>query len=241
MKLPATLEFPVLFKILRNEYVDDLLDGHLYMNNLKYYVDLEKNTGVRGVGDIREASLVNIHRHELFVQYDDGEKIKLDPEPPPGIIYDEEALYHPVFCTVGNVFTLEYIGHNQYAGKISLPKEALKDFTDIDNESYKVVVIFNVIDFLSKIQDKNVMGKADFVTYRDMRLPNIIDGKWYLDNTFIKDLRFKNQSEYRIELFFHSEDAYVLDIGDIRELSFVIDCNDIVSGVSVIQTIKSNE
>ena len=241
MELPTILEFPVLFKILKSEHVDDLLDGRLYMNNLKYFVDLEKNTGIRGVGDIREASLVNISRHELFIQYDGGEKIKLDPGPPPGIIYDEEALYHPVFCVVGKIFILEYEGNNQYVGKISLSEEALKDFIGDDDENYKVVVIFNYIDFLEKIQNKNVSGKSDFVTYRDMKFPIIIDGKWHLDNTFTKDLRFKNQSEYRIELFVHSESAYILDIGDIRELSFVVDCKDIVSGLSIIQTIEFDE
>ena len=30
------------------------------MNNLKFFVDLEKETGIQGVGDIREASLLNI-------------------------------------------------------------------------------------------------------------------------------------------------------------------------------------
>lgn len=42
MELPKTLEFPVIIKILKKEFVNDLLDGKLYMNNLKYFVDLKK-------------------------------------------------------------------------------------------------------------------------------------------------------------------------------------------------------
>ena len=241
MELPKTLEFPVIIKILKKEFVDDLLDGKLYMNNLKYFVDLEKNTGQRGVGDIREASLVNIRKHELFIQYDSGEEIKIDLKPAPGIVYNKEALFHPVFCAVGKIFSLEYKDNNKYVGNISLPEETLKDFISNEAGEYKAVVIFNYIDFLERINNKKIPAKTGFIKYRDMKFPNIIDGKLCSDDTYTKDLRFRNQSEYRIELFIHSEEAYVLDIGDIRKLSFVMDCKKLVSGFSVTETIEPNE
>ena len=54
VQLPDIQEFPVIIKILKEEYVEDLLNGNLYMNNLKFFVDLEKDLGRQGVGDIRK-------------------------------------------------------------------------------------------------------------------------------------------------------------------------------------------
>lgn len=238
MKLPSTLEFPVLIKILKKEYVDDLLDGKLYMNNLKYYVDLEKSTGRRGIGDVREASLANIQKHELFVQYDGGDRIKLDPGPAPGIIYDEEALYHPVFCSIGKVFCFGYIGNNRYTGKIFLGREEMEDFIGNSDGEYKAVIIFNCIEFLERIHSKKLPVKSGLIAYRDMRFPRVVDGNWYLDDTFTKDIWFSKQSEYRIELCQRSEVPYIMDIGDIRDCSIVVDCEKLVSGLFFTQAVE---
>lgn len=147
--LPDRLEFPVLFKISAEKYIKDIQSGKLYMNNLKYFVDLEKKSGKKGIGDIREASLLNIRNHELFIQINGGERQKVEIGPPPGIIYDEEALYHPVFCMVGKCFYLDKTGDREYFGRISLSEETLSDFS-CDKDT-KVLIVFNVIDFLQNL------------------------------------------------------------------------------------------
>ncbi|WP_312046491.1 hypothetical protein [Anaerotignum sp.] len=45
-------------------------------------------------------------------------------------------------------------------------------------------------------------------------MPNIVSGQLTLDDTFTKDIRFRKQSEYRIELLTSSSKATILDIGD---------------------------
>lgn len=42
MAYPDDLEMPILYKIIQKRYLNDFLDGKLYMNNLKFFVDLEK-------------------------------------------------------------------------------------------------------------------------------------------------------------------------------------------------------
>lgn len=241
MLLPNVQEFPVIIKILKEEYIESLLNGNLYMNNLKFFVDLEKETGKQGVGDIREASLLNIKRHELFIQINGEDRQQVEIGSAPGIIYDEKALYHPVFCAIGKIINLENNGKNQYVGILQLQEENIVDFISGEDSTYKAVVIVNCIDFLDKINRNGIPGKHGFVKYRDMGLPNIVDGKWFLDDTFTKDNRFKNQSEFRIELFIHSEKPYVLEIGDIRNFAFVVECKTLLTGLTIIQNIEFDE
>lgn len=242
MQLPEKIQQPVLIKILRKEYVDDLLDGNLYMNNLKYFVDLEKETGVQGVGDIREASFLNIRKHELFIKVEGEEERKIEIGPPPGIIYDTDALYHPVFCCVGKVFNLSHCGDNKYKGNIFLPEDTLKDFVGDNDNDYISVIIINCIDFLNRVYKAiNELGigiKHGLIKYRNRSLPNIKNGELILDDTFTKDIRFENQSEFRIELFTHSNTPYTLKIGDIRHLAFSVECRQIVDGLCMVQTIE---
>lgn len=210
------------------------------MNNLKYFVDLEKETGNRGIGDIREASLINIRKHELFIQVDGDERKKIEIGPPPGIVYDEKALYHPVFCMVGKIFYLDKTGEREYSGHISLPKETVNEFTNTDDTS--VLVIYNVTEFLNKVHSaaerEGIAGKHGFINYRDLRIPNFVKGKWILDSTFTKDIFFEKQSEFRIELFKHSSSPYTLRIGDITDYSCLVKPEQIRTGLDIIQTIE---
>lgn len=241
--LPQIMEYPILIKILKKEYVDDLLDGNLYMNNLKYFVDLEKETGIAGVGDIREASLVNIRKHRLFIQVEGEEKQEIELGPPPGVIYDDEALYHPVFCCMGKLLKLQKAANtNEYMGTFKLAEENLVDFIGNNMDAYRAIMILDVPAFLDRIyktaSQNNICGKHGFINYRNRNVPNIQNGQWILDDTFTKDTRFKNQLEFRIELFLRSEKPYIMNIGNIRDLAISVDCEKLISsGFSLIQTV----
>lgn len=84
---------------------------------------------------------------------------------------------------------------------------------------------------------ENISIKFGLVNYRDIRFPNIVDGKWILDNTFTKDIRFEKQSEFRIELFKHCDKAMVLNIGNINDISYITDCDTLIAGFDIIQTV----
>ncbi|MEH7248742.1 hypothetical protein V7114_18360, partial [Neobacillus niacini] len=78
-------------------YIDSFLSGELYLNNLKRYIDMEKESGIKGVGDKYEAS--HIFNSMIFKMYDsetnelilEGESSAMDFR----IDGDEKR---PVFC-----------------------------------------------------------------------------------------------------------------------------------------------
>lgn len=241
MVYPKNIELPVFFKILNKKYLQGFLDGNLYMNNLKYFVDLERKTGQRGIGDIREGSLCNISKHQLFIQYEGGERKEIEIGPPPGIVYDEEALEHPIFCMVGKIFIQDKISDKEYSCSVSLQRDLLKDFVGGQEDDFCVVMIVNCFEFLERVEKALVKegcsAKSGFIQYRNISMPNIKDGQWVLDNTFTKDVCFRNQSEYRIEIFKQCKELFVLPIGDIRDLAGVLTVNQIEKGFTVLQRI----
>lgn len=245
MDYPDSIEFPVLFKIVEKQYKEDLLQGKLYMNTLQYFVDLEKNTGKQGVGDVREASLINIKKHKLFLQIDGGERQEIEIGPPPGIIYDQVALMHPVFCMVGKKYVQIRNANNVYECIIYLDRELLDVFTNGNDADYCVVMIYNTIDFLQRVENTiNSIGetvKVGPITYRDMSLPRIENGGIVLDDTFTKDIKFRIQSEYRIELFKQCTEPYVLNVGDIRDIAYEMEISQIEKGLLIQQTILDDE
>ena len=39
----------------------------------------------------------------------------------------------------------------------------------------------------------------------------------------------------------HSEEPYILDIGDIRDIAFVVECETLLSGITIIQNIEFDD
>lgn len=247
IQLPDQIELPILFKISKEKYLKDIQRGKLYMNNLKYFVDLEKRTGTRGQGDVREASFLNVKRHELFIQVAGQERQKVDIGPAPGIIYNEEALYHPVFCMVCEIYIMDRIeGTTTYSCKVKLDSETIESFVDEEHiDEYKALAVVYPQPFLEKLYDATyklrIAGRHGLIRYRDMSLFNIVNGKWFLDDTFTKDNFFRKQHEFRIELFYHSEEPFILDIGDISQETFMIDIDVLKKGITVQQTLMPEQ
>ena len=281
--MQENLNYIILAKISSLRYLKDIQAGKLYMNNLKFYVDLEKNSGKQGIGDILEetskvikvfrkrlsglmnaislgikaeaiktiatsiaileASLINIKKHKLFIEIDGEEKKEIPIGPPPGIIYDTNALYHPVFCLMIKEIDLQNVDINQWQGNFQISEEEVEDFADNTNE-VGALVIFDVHEFLNRIKlatnAMNIEARIGRVKYRDKRLPELSDRGLVLDDTFTKDLRFKKQSEFRIELLVHQDAHMILDIGSIHDISYIIEGDKITSKTRINFQMDSN-
>lgn len=151
MNLEGIADFVLLVKTSELEYLESIQNGKLYMNNLKYYVELEKNTREQGIGDIQEASYINIRKHKLFIQVEAEERKEVPIGPAPGIIYNEEALYHPVFCMMFKLIDLQKENETQSVGQFQLSQEELADFID-NNKDIGVLIITDVGEFLNRVQ-----------------------------------------------------------------------------------------
>lgn len=236
MNLQEIVDFALLVKISRLEYLESIQNGKLYMNNLKYYVELEKTTSEQGIGDIQEASWINIRKHKLFIQVEGEERKEVPIGPAPGIIYDGESLYHPVFCMMFKLIDLLKENETQSVGQFQLSQEELADFID-DDKDIGALIITNVGEFLNRVQitakKLGIAEKHGAIKYRNKRIPNIVNGRIQLDDSFTKDLRFQKQSEFRIEIFTHEEEAMILDIGDIHDISFIVKGDRIFDKLSI--------
>lgn len=57
----------MMVKFLDNKYVEDLLNGKLYMNNFKYFIELEERLKKKGQGDKLEgAFVINTNNHTML-------------------------------------------------------------------------------------------------------------------------------------------------------------------------------
>lgn len=237
VNLEGIADFALLVKTSKLKYLESIQNGKLYMNNLKYYVELEKTTREQGIGDIQEASYINIRKHKLFIQVEGEERKEVPIDPAPGIIYNEEALYHPVFCMMFKLIDLQKENETQSVGQFQLSQEELADFID-NNKDIGVLIITDVGEFLNRVQIATkkigIAGKHGAIKYRNKRIPNIVDGEIQLDDSFTKDLRFQKQSEFRIELFTHIEEHMILDIGDIHDISCIVKGDRIFDKLSII-------
>src|SRR5699024_9243298 len=84
-------------KFLDGKYLDDLLSGKLYMNNIKYFIELEKRHKNKGVGDKREAGFV-IRPDKIYIMDPETDEITGRPVQAEIIRRYEHAPKVPVFC-----------------------------------------------------------------------------------------------------------------------------------------------
>lgn len=215
----------LFIKFGQKEHLLSLQNGILHTKKLKYFIEYEEETGVAGIGDKSEASLLSISKHRLFVQVDDDPLIEKDAGNPPGIIYDDKYLSKPVFCLMHKDVDL-YI---EDSGKEvivlgSLAYEA-KDFIKTDIEMGALIILLPEL-FLERLEtyakDKSLSIEHGKVTYRFKKEPRIENGEWCLDNPFIKDVTFKHQSEYRIIFHENIESWKEYDIGSLEDISIYV-------------------
>jgi hypothetical protein len=231
----------MLVKFTKSEYVQDLLDGNLYMNNFNHFVEQEKNTKHKGQGDSYEGAYVT-----TFDSVD---------------IYIEDDL-------VGSAESGSLFIRNQYANKIPLFSMSLltsRDFEVIEEKESsvilklgfikediqrikddfrcdKVVFTFQYNEFLKRLQEASnkisMKCMYDFVQYVDF---SILDKKrkerfdqGHLDFLFHKHHSLKHQREFRVILpDIQVEQNYSFRVGDLNEIFYVMDIDDFFSGMKL--------
>lgn len=228
-----------LLKFIKPEYEDSFVEGKLYMNTLKYFIDLEKESGIRGVGDAYEASavysdlkasLINPDTREVLV---DGKIAKLN-------FHSIERVNTPVFCMFAvDKDVLKVVSADKdYVYTIAhLEKSELEQLIkDFGNNMY----VLDAFEFASRVkrkcEDLNILCKMNKVEYHDFSKNYESRIRKYQDLEsvnvcFIKDDFFKCQNEYRILLDnVYSETPYVLDIGDISDIATKFKITDFFNG-----------
>ncbi|TQR21809.1 hypothetical protein [Psychrobacillus vulpis] len=229
MMLSETREFDgQLFGLVKfTQYIESLKAGNLYMNNLKFYIDQEKESGIKGVGDKLEAS--RVYSDMTFKMFD-SETGELVAEGLSGGINfrlnrDEKR---PVYCMYAvDAEVLEIVREDEdfYYTKFNLPKEEVDNLV---NDFGNQMLYINPKPFLERVVpafEEKYSFKAAKVNYDDYRINNSKRTNVYTDQEsteiyFWKDEFFKNQNEYRLVLTdVESDTPLIENIGDISDIS----------------------
>lgn len=223
------------------KHTDSLLEGNLYMNNLKCYIDMEKESGVKGVGDLLEAS-------QVLADVD----FKL---------YDNETGNLFLSGANGNInFRVDGLEKTPVYCLFALTSENLKiveekkdfyitemDFSDdeIDkmiSEFGESVVMINPNLFIERVvkafDEKGYGYRLDKVKYDDYSVNSSKRIESYRKNNneifFWKDKFFENQKEYRLVITsLETDEPITVNIGDISDFTDVCNAREIFKGFKI--------
>lgn len=213
----------MLMKFGKEEYMKSFQKGEIYMNNLDYYINLEKESNDEYIGDKFEASLVlkNIN----FKLYEVGSD-KLIAQ---GIGKNSETNFiskkYPIIC----LFCLDSsnITDNNFFPNKNLLQVSYK-FHDEQIEQLKkfgdsVVIITDPKAFIDKIKeathDIEVIDKK-IKYYKENQkdyIEDVINEKKMV--AFWKQEKYKRQNEYRIMICRETDEPLRLNIGDINNIT----------------------
>lgn len=198
---------PIMFLKFGNniQYLEQIREGSLYMNNFKYYIELEKKSGNAGMGDKLEVSYpMGISDISISNEETDELIVKVTAQ---SVDYrNTNALHKPLFCLYAvTADMLQVVEVNDDRVKCILK------FTDKELESMKKafgehVLFIMAQPFLNKVKKAfkekqyEVRGKlaiyADYSIHDEERFKNHIEGNSNL--FFYKEKAFAHQKEYRI-------------------------------------------
>ena len=216
-----------LIKIFQNKsYLDDFLDGNLYMNRISYFRNNKKypnddkydaNEGIIGWFQ-PDKMKVFIAGHEI-PSSDIIEPIKTK---------NNKISNTPIFCL--------YSINNRDFGDINANN--IKEFQKhmiLNNKVHSLgefcVIVTRTKPFLDRVneasQNLNLKTISKLVNYYD---PKIFHGSFNsYDPIFMKQNNYLHQNEFRIAIIseINGNDAYIFKIGNIRDICHVCDTKDI--------------
>lgn len=203
----------------KNEYADFFMKGNLRFMPLEYYTKME--------GDSREdkyEGVSSFFQPNLSKFIIDG--IELNPAEIVGPILFRHAENN------AHIFCLSAFYYKSALMTIEEEKDFWERFYKPSKEKLltfgeTTVLISNIVEFLKRIdaavENLGLIHARKFVTYDalddfhgDIECPG-----------FIKDLKYKDENEYRLSLKIDSSEMFVLNIGDISDITFKIPTCDI--------------
>lgn len=235
---------PIMFLKFGNnpERLEQIREDSLYMNNLKFYIDKEEETGEAGLGDRLEALNV-INDVEISI-YDNqtNELLVTAPAESASTRYDE-ALTKPVFCLYAvtiDMLEVTEVKENRIACKLTFSNEDLAIMKEEFGE-YALVIMADPFTerIKSAFEEKQYKFRAKMVEYADYSINNSErmekHYKGHSDLFFYKDKAFAHQKEYRIVILNKDiNHGYSEKIPSLENASRVcsIDALDINNGIS---------
>lgn len=224
-------------KFIKKEWIDSFLDGNMYMNNFKYFIDQENSDSVKGQGDAFEgAHVIKFLNATAYTLDENGSEIKLaDVESAALIERDPKVNKFPMFCLTclgsHDYIVLEKT-ENIIKFKLNIPEEDKNKIKDTFNADIALVSIspFTFISRFRKVAEKlgclcAHVRYEDFKVYDTLKRENFIKGT--ADILFSKEVSLSYQKEFRFVLSdVQSDVPFNLELGNLRDIFTPIDIND---------------
>lgn len=216
-----------LLKFSEKKYLESLSEGKLYMNQFKYFKELEEKDGRRGQGDEKE--LASSFKDVNFKLIKQGSKqVILEGSASELILRNLGDLQNHLYCataiTPNMLEVLSYDEETKIAQtKLCLSEKLIGQARDIFGDH---VGLINAGKFLEKVdvaaKKSGVTITSDIVSYRNQCINSIEDIKNFHEATlkiyYEKDNFFEYQNEYRLVAFGGNiSGALQLELGDIHE------------------------
>ncbi|MED4034290.1 hypothetical protein [Priestia megaterium] len=227
-------------KFTKSEYVQDFLDGNLYMNNFKQFVEQEKRTEYKGQGDSYEGSYINI-MEAVDIYIDDvyvasAEKTELS-------VSNDYISKIPLFsmCQLtSRDFEIITKQEESIIIQLSLTREEINRIKE-DFKCDKVIFTMDYAEFKRRLTNaakelktelwSNPIQYIDF-SWNKERYKRFEDGN--LDSLFTKHKSLEYQREFRFVLPQMPVDQYYrFKVGDLSDMFTVANIDDFLSGIKI--------
>lgn len=226
-----------LLKFSKKEHLESLREGNLYLNNFKYFRNLEKEEGKKGQGDSKDLTLVlNEVNYELKNM--ETSEVIFRGKAKQSFLESEEDYKRHVFCCTGitpDILEVIEVKDDVASARLILPEELrVKALDDFGGH----VAFINSGIFFEKIRkacnDQGISMFSNIVSYKDMNINHSERIHAFNDNEssffFEKDLFFKYQNEYRLvfpDLI--SDEPEVLKVGSLEDAITILSVEEFLN------------
>ncbi|URJ65679.3 hypothetical protein [Paenibacillus polymyxa] len=230
---------PMLFiKFGQKEHLESLQKGNLYLNNLDYFIQMEKKNNKKGMGDKSEASLMLTNVSIKFFHHDTHELAFTFDSAKTSLRMDE-VLTKPVFCIMwvaAEDFEVIKEDENEVEAVLSFDAEQQKEMLSEFGDHALVIEAARFIEALERTLDQMELccatGKIDYINYstnKNAHLPELMNND--LSVYFKKDHSLSYQKEFRAVILNKDiEEPITINIGDMTSFSGILPSPHLLSG-----------
>ncbi len=235
----------MLMKFGSAENLKKLQSGQLYMKNLKYYVDLETKTTNNYIGDkydghfvIQNAdiSLYTIDTHELIAKFNNAK-----------FSMEFGFLEYPVFCMFKldhRNYVSEYFNGYNFTVTSKFTEEQISKMANFGDS---VLIIKDSGEFIKRINNGLTDAGYKFVS-DDVQYYGLNNSEYFeqvknndLTTAFWKNEKYSYQQEYRLLVLNCVDDYLSIDIGDISDITVLLETEKLLKMIIVYQNRKFNK
>lgn len=218
------------FKFGQRKFLEELQEGHLYAKNYDKYAKEEIITG-KGRGDKDEGLLFSSNKVEAY-DLVTNELI---------FVARAKALLpiKPIFCMTVKDINQHPVSLNypELITSVSFDDRLICDFST-NGQKPSVLIIIDLPEFIKRIkyalEIRNITFEYGLIKYRDTTALYKTNNGIEPNGPFYKNEYFCYQDEFRILINTYVEDHFDLDIGNISDITKLIeDAESIITGLKM--------